>query len=40
MAAIVRDYGSFANMKDQLVKASVAVQGSGWGWLVSEGFTT
>ena len=35
LAAIVRDYGSFANMKEQLTKASVAVQGSGWGWLVS-----
>nr|QSX72244.1 superoxide dismutase [Mn] mitochondrial [Halichondria panicea] len=33
LAAIVRDYGSFANMKEQLTKASVAVQGSGWGWL-------
>lgn len=33
LAAIVRDYGSFANMKEQLSKATVAVQGSGWGWL-------
>lgn len=33
MEAIIRDFGSFANMKAQLSAASVAVQGSGWGWL-------
>ncbi|XP_066927660.1 superoxide dismutase [Mn], mitochondrial-like [Clytia hemisphaerica] len=33
LAAIVRDFGSFANMKEQLTNATVAVQGSGWGWL-------
>jgi len=33
MDAINRDFGSFANMKQQLSAASVAVQGSGWGWL-------
>uniref|UniRef100_A0A7M5VBH3 superoxide dismutase n=2 Tax=Clytia hemisphaerica TaxID=252671 RepID=A0A7M5VBH3_9CNID len=33
LAAIVRDFGSFANMKEQLTNATVAFQGSGWGWL-------
>jgi len=33
LAAIIRDYGSFENMKKNLVAASVGVQGSGWGWL-------
>lgn len=33
MEAIIKDFGSFANMKAQLSAASVAVQGSGWGWL-------
>ncbi|ESN92464.1 hypothetical protein HELRODRAFT_89336 [Helobdella robusta] len=32
-AAIDRDFGSFDNLKTQLSTASVAVQGSGWGWL-------
>jgi Fe-Mn family superoxide dismutase len=32
-AAIDRDFGSFENLKNQLSTASVAVQGSGWGWL-------
>jgi len=31
--AIVRDFGSLENMQNQLSVASVAVQGSGWGWL-------
>lgn len=31
--AIQRDFGSFENLKNQLSTASVAVQGSGWGWL-------
>ncbi|GAB1605518.1 superoxide dismutase [Mn], mitochondrial-like [Argonauta hians] len=33
MAAIVRDFGSFEKMKNTLVASSVAIQGSGWGWL-------
>jgi len=33
LAAIERDFGSFANMKAQLSAMSVAIQGSGWGWL-------
>ena len=35
MAAIERDFGSFDNFKAQMVAKTVAVQGSGWGWLVS-----
>jgi len=31
--AIERDFGSLDNMKAQLSAMSVAVQGSGWGWL-------
>jgi Fe-Mn family superoxide dismutase len=31
--AIQQDFGSFENLKNQLSTASVAVQGSGWGWL-------
>ncbi|KAJ3606911.1 hypothetical protein NHX12_026427 [Muraenolepis orangiensis] len=33
MAAITRDFGSFQTMKDKMSAATVAVQGSGWGWL-------
>merc|ERR1712058_99302 len=32
-AAINRDFGSFENMKTKLSASTVAVQGSGWGWL-------
>ena len=31
--AINRDFGSVDNMKAKLSAATVAVQGSGWGWL-------
>jgi len=31
--AIKRDFGSFETMKTKLSAATVAVQGSGWGWL-------
>jgi len=31
--AIERDFGSLENMKTQLSTMTVAVQGSGWGWL-------
>jgi len=33
MEAIKRDFGSFENMKTRLSASTVAVQGSGWGWL-------
>ncbi|XP_021360346.1 superoxide dismutase [Mn], mitochondrial-like [Mizuhopecten yessoensis] len=33
MEVIKRDFGSFEAMKTELSNASVAVQGSGWGWL-------
>merc|ERR1712168_16822 len=33
MDAIKRDFGSLKSMQDKLSAATVAVQGSGWGWL-------
>lgn len=33
MEAIKRDFGSFQKMQEKLSAATVAVQGSGWGWL-------
>nr|AXZ78382.1 SOD [Scophthalmus maximus] len=33
MEAIKRDFGSFQTMKEKMSAATVAVQGSGWGWL-------
>ncbi|CAH3121122.1 unnamed protein product [Porites lobata] len=33
LEAIKRDFGSFENFKERFNTASVAVQGSGWGWL-------
>jgi len=33
LAAVERDFGSVAAMKQRLSVATVAVQGSGWGWL-------
>ena len=33
MDAITRDFGSFEDMKKTLSASTVAVQGSGWGWL-------
>lgn len=33
LAAINKDFGSVDAMKAQLSAATVAVQGSGWGWL-------
>ena len=38
LEAIKQDFGSFKNFKERFNTASVAVQGSGWGWLVSHGF--
>ena len=35
MEAIKKDFGSFENFKERFNTATVAVQGSGWGWLVS-----
>lgn len=33
LAAIERDFGSFDNFKTQMTAQTVAIQGSGWGWL-------
>lgn len=33
MEAIKRDFGSFQKLKERMSAATVAVQGSGWGWL-------
>lgn len=33
MEAIKRDFGSYQKMKDKMSAATIAVQGSGWGWL-------
>uniref|UniRef100_A0A146SDN7 Superoxide dismutase [Mn], mitochondrial n=1 Tax=Fundulus heteroclitus TaxID=8078 RepID=A0A146SDN7_FUNHE len=33
MEAIKRDFGSFQKMKEKMAAVTVAVQGSGWGWL-------
>ena len=33
MAAVQRDFGSFQTLKEKMSAATVAVQGSGWGWL-------
>lgn len=33
LAAIKRDFGSLENLKSQLAAQTIAVQGSGWGWL-------
>ena len=33
LAAIVRDFGSVEAMQAKLSASTVAVQGSGWGWL-------
>lgn len=33
MEAIKRDFGSFQKMKEKMSAVTVAVQGSGWGWL-------
>jgi len=33
MSAIQKDFGSFENFKNNLSAATVAIQGSGWGWL-------
>lgn len=34
-AAIERDFGSFEVFKGKFNNATLAIQGSGWGWLVS-----
>lgn len=33
LASIKNDLGSFENMKKELTARTVAIQGSGWGWL-------
>ena len=35
-AMIEREFGSVQAMQDQLSAMSIAVQGSGWGWLVRQ----
>ncbi|NJN05917.1 MAG: superoxide dismutase [Rhodobacteraceae bacterium] len=35
--AINRDFGSFAQFKEQFSKLSIGTFGSGWGWLVLDG---
>jgi Fe-Mn family superoxide dismutase len=35
LEAINRDFGSFENFVSKLSASTTAVQGSGWGWLVS-----
>ena len=35
MEAVKKDFGSFENFKQKLSASTIAVQGSGWGWLVS-----
>ncbi|KAG5972173.1 Superoxide dismutase [Mn], mitochondrial, partial [Claviceps digitariae] len=37
MAAIAHTWGSFEAFKTAFTKALLALQGSGWGWLVKEG---
>ena len=37
--AIKKSFGSFADFKDKFSKDTVAIQGSGWGWLVLNGKT-
>lgn len=34
--AIIRDFGSFENFKDQFTKISLSLFGSGWVWLVAD----
>jgi len=36
MEAIKKDFGSFESFKERFNTATIAVQGSGWGWLVSK----
>jgi superoxide dismutase, Fe-Mn family len=38
-AAIRESFGDFKNMKDQLTAKTVAIQGSGWGWLAYDKMT-
>lgn len=35
LAAIEQSFGSFDNLKTEMTAKTVAIQGSGWGWLVS-----
>ena len=35
LAAIEHSFGSFDNLKTEMTAKTVAIQGSGWGWLVS-----
>lgn len=35
LSAIKRDFGDFEKMQERMTAKTVAIQGSGWGWLVS-----
>lgn len=35
LEAIKQDFGPFEKFKERFTTATVAIQGSGWGWLVS-----
>ncbi|MGL5348423.1 MAG: superoxide dismutase [Peptostreptococcaceae bacterium] len=35
-SALIRDFGSFDNFKDEFKRAAMSVFGSGWAWLVSD----
>ena len=37
LTAIERDFGSFDEFRAEMTAKTVAIKGSGWGWLVSEG---
>ena len=37
LMAIERDFGSFDEFRAEMTAKTVAIKGSGWGWLVSEG---
>lgn len=37
--AIRESFGDFKNMKDQLTAKTIAIQGSGWGWLAYDKLT-
>lgn len=36
LAAVERDFGSFDIFRAEMTARTVAVEGSGWGWLVSD----
>ena len=38
MEAIERDFGSFDIFRAEMTAKTIAIEGSGWGWLVSVSF--